>query len=287
MIRSINLYTLFKISGDDASSFLQGQLTNDVQLLDAGWQYSGYCNPKGRLLALLILWRHENSFYALLDREICAAATQRMRMFVLRSDVKIENLTATVYAESHLDTQRGNFMAREGIHHLQFDEHRLIIAEESSHYQPPSDLLTDQEVESANIRHGLPQINAGTAELFVPQMINLDLLNGVSFKKGCYTGQEIVARMHYLGKLKQRLFVCDIQSEAESDGDDSNELAGSKLALSEYPHSIVGNLASRVINQQVLAVIRLEHVTSEIITAAGNNLRVATTQPYALPSTKV
>ena len=269
----VNNLSVLKFSGTEASSFLQGQLSNDVNALSASWQYTGYCNPKGRLLALFQLWRDDTDFYATLDSSILDATVKRLRMYVMRSDVVIEEITAATCAgtsnaeeaQPNEQRERFNLDIENAVHTLHFGTRTLSIDLNGA---PQTTETLDWQ--ALSIAAGEPNIDAGNVELFVPQMVNLDLLEGVNFKKGCYTGQEIVARMHYLGKLKQRMFVCQLEGNTTS-GD--KVLAGEKSA---------GNIVS-VSGDKVLAVIRKELLGSNLSTASGAKIVPLEKQPYLVP----
>ncbi len=266
--------SIVKFSGADAESFLQGQLSNDISTLDNQWQYSGYCNPKGRLLALFQLWKHADAIYATIDKSVTDATIKRLRMYVMRSKVVIEELTVascvgTMNHTSGLD--RFSLRVDNSVHTLHYGDRVLLV-----------DLLGELQGresaawKSSSIRAGEPCINAKNTEMFVPQMVNLDLLGGINFKKGCYTGQEIVARMHYLGKLKQRMFVCNIESES-----DTNLVSGEKISLEGKN---AGNIVCASNSEKiVLAVIRREFAQGLLDCESGPQLRLATEQPYSIP----
>jgi len=274
--------TLFKITGADARHFLQGQLTNDINNIIDRWQFSGYCNPKGRLLALLQLWRHQDDFYALVDSSIADSAIKRLQMYVLRSDVTIEILPQTkCFAcfskqdiEGLCDTEVGDVTIID--HHqfaLSYGRRSLIV-----------DMTGDLSGEKGNrwlnqnIKDGLPALNSNTVELFIPQMLNLDVLNGISFKKGCYTGQEIVARMHYLGKLKQRMYLCDYETNSDSF---MRLNPGDKILLDDKGVGTIVIAGST----SLLAVIRVDAVgQSPLTTEAAGPISISSKQPYVLPS---
>lgn len=266
--------TLLKFSGKDASSFLQGQLTNDVNALDNQWQLSGYCSPKGRLLALFQLWKHDGHIYGLLHNSLVEATVKRLRMYVMRSKVLIE-VHENIELRYQFSSQRARFKAKsEGdTHTLSFGSRDLLITTNAENQLNSY----SEEWASLNITDGLPEISDKTVELFVPQMINLDLLGGINFKKGCYTGQEIVARMHYLGKLKQRMYVCKVTSDCN---------AGAKIMSTEKS---VGNIVCCVAGQ-ALAVLRTEFVTQNepanliVENEEGKKigLSINDTQPYSL-----
>ena len=226
---------IVRVSGTDARTFLQGQFTSDIQNLDKNQtQLSGYCTPKGRLLAIFRIIPHENDLLLVLPRELLAGICKRLQLYVLRADVQLQdisddfgicelagpNIAAWVPGLPDID----NSVVRTdelSITRLPGDRLRLCVI------GPMAALNTlrtqaDQHITSVpaeawrllDIRAGLPTIYAATSEMFVPQMTNLHQVGGVSFKKGCYTGQEVVARMHYLGKQKKQLYRLHITTEA-------------------------------------------------------------------------
>lgn len=215
---------LIRVTGEDARDFLQGQLTNDIrEVTPEKAQLSAYCTPKGRMLGLFLVFQHEDALYLQLPRERLEPVLKRLRMFVLRARVTLEEAGDDLVAVGlsggdcgpwlpegpFARSQRGGVTlirvpgevprallvggADETIHLLQGLEKDVTLAEPD-----PWSLL--------DIRAGLPRVVEATAEAFVPQMCNLDLLGGISFTKGCYTGQEVVARMKYLGQLKRRMY---------------------------------------------------------------------------------
>lgn len=266
--------TLLVFNGEDTPSFLQGQLTNDVSQLGNKWQLSGYCNPKGRLLALFRLWKHGDQFYALIDSSIVETTVKRLRMYIMRSKVKIEVHNNIAFSYQYSSSQpRFKVGVENNIHTLSFGSRDLHITlqaetEENSYSEKWAKL---------NIAEGLPEISDKSVELFVPQMINLDLLDAINFKKGCYTGQEIVARMHYLGKLKQRMYVCETTHNCD---------VGAKI-MSESKNA--GHIVYCSDNS-ALAVLRNEFINTddaESLTIDNDNgqkieLNVNDKQPYSL-----
>ncbi|HVT34504.1 MAG TPA: hypothetical protein VHE37_02895 [Nevskiaceae bacterium] len=155
-----------RVSGADADTFLQGQLTQDLRKLDSSSPLlAGYCSPKGRLLAVMQLARDADGVLLHVHGSVADAVLKRLRMHVLRSKVTLELTPAPALTPEQ-----------------------------------------DQAWRLQQIRAGVPVIYRETQDEFVPQMVNLDHLGAISFDKGCYTGQEIVARLHYLGQLKRRMF---------------------------------------------------------------------------------
>lgn len=289
--------SLIKFTGDDASTFLQGQLTNDINALKDTWQYSGYCSPKGRLLALLQLWKHDDELYGLLPSSLVESTIKRLRMYVMRSKVTIEVVESTSISSNISSTEpRYKYQSSNTEHILSFGGRDLIISTTAADSDDQNNAVSDDWL-SSNILDGLPEISDKTAELFVPQMVNLDLLNGINFKKGCYTGQEIVARMHYLGKLKQRMFVCRViappstlDENAGAQVLNTNLLIGAKVMLADKS---VGHIVSSD-GKLALAVLRTEFAQQKegepmiIANSTGKTigLRVNDTQPYSLELTE-
>lgn len=172
--------TAWTISGDDACSFMHGQTCNDIANLGADqWQINAYLNIKGRVVALFWLKKNtDNSLTVLTSSDLADAVFQRLKMFVLRSKVIIEPSAAG--AELLYKQAASQFIGR------------------------------NSEFLKQLISMGIPSpdwINAQTTDKYLPQMLNLDLVDGLSFKKGCYPGQEIVARTAHRGRLKQRMML--------------------------------------------------------------------------------
>lgn len=228
VITDLSYLSLIDVEGADAASFLQGQLSNDIFKLDeAHSQLTAYCNPKGRILSIFRVIRHDHGFMLLLPAELRERLLQRLRMYVLRAKVTLQHdqrliqigisgPTASAILRKQVKTVP---IINECVCH---NNVRLLgIPGPYPRYLVLTDATSAQTLWSAaleatpvgmrawswlDIMAGLPTIYAQTYETFVPQMVNLDLLGGVSFDKGCYSGQEIIARLHYLGKLKQRMF---------------------------------------------------------------------------------
>ncbi len=237
------------VRGDDALSFLQGQLSNDLrQLSPERAQIGSYNSAKGRMLAVAHLLRCGDAIVLELHRDIAAATCRRLRMFVLRSRVTIDeddalasfgligDQSALRLAELSLpvpasaldcaqDTERGitvlrrfGEMPRYSVHGTTAALAPLLVA-----VGPLQDFANWRR---ADIEAGVPTVYAATSDRFVPQTANLDRLGGISFDKGCYTGQEIVSRLHYLGQIKRRLFVARIDGQPPAPGDEIRSADG-------------------------------------------------------------
>lgn len=237
VVSDFSHFCLVTVSGKDQYSFLQGQLTNDIEkVTDLNSQLSGYCNQKGRLLASFRIFKHKNNLVLKLPRELYESTFKRLQMFVMRSDVKFapcsDDLTGIGFSGPTADSELSKHFPEiptEIDSCVQADD-VTIIRIAGSHprfeiYGTPEILqplwqkldvnaaaIGSEAWQLLDIQAGLPTVYEPNVEAFVPQMINLELINGVSFKKGCYTGQEIVARMHYLGKLKRRMYLIHIDT---------------------------------------------------------------------------
>lgn len=205
-----------RFEGPDAQAFLQGQLSSDVAALaDGGVQWSSYNSPKGRMLASLALWREREGVYgAALAADLATTIARRLRMYVLRAKVTITerddalvgvagpSAAAAVSDALGVGLGAGRFARSGDAEVVGLPDGRLLVAAKNLDL-PRGDASLWRY---ARIAAGVPLITAATTDLFVPQSLNLDALGGISFRKGCYPGQEIVARAHYLGRLKERLY---------------------------------------------------------------------------------
>ncbi len=232
---------LIEVSGADAASFLHNQLTNDIENLPAGCaRRAGYCSPKGRLLATFLAWRQNESILLAVAADIQAAVQKRLGMFVLRAKAKLRDATpdhvVLALGGAGADAALGRYfdaLPADALAIAQNAHGTLIrlpdaagqaryqwivpVAEASAAHAALSQQL--QPVETAvarwlDVRTGVPWIGAATQEQFVPQMINWEVVDGVNFRKGCYPGQEIVARSQYRGTIKRRLFLAHVDAEA-------------------------------------------------------------------------
>lgn len=199
------------VSGADARDFLQGQLTADLAALTPERILLAACNsPQGRVQAVLWLIERPDGIAVLLNRELVDTISTRLRRYVLRAKVAIEPQRLHV---GLLEAPEPDEAGRSGRSHrlqgevslLQWSGHRhgLVV---SPHAMPSSSSEGALLWHTEHLRAGLPQIYAATYERFVAQMLNLDVLDAISLTKGCYTGQEIIARTHYRGAIKRRMF---------------------------------------------------------------------------------
>lgn len=297
----LSIHGLIAISGADHQTFLQGQVTNDIKLLTQGAQFNGYCTPKGRLLALFYSFSVEDVIYLQCPRALVPDLVKRLRMYILRSKVLVEDASEKFYslglASEHLAQVLPGLP--EQAHQLLKTDQGILIRQADSGAQQRAQLIVQAEQaeavwqslrttftpastvvwEALEIQAGIPQVYAATKEQFVPQMVNLDALNGINFKKGCYTGQEIVARTHYLGKVKRRTLLAQLPASAQAPQaghalqDAQAQEAGQLVRVA--PDALTGGWV-------VLAECRLESKESGAILWQGQPLAFKEL-PYLLP----
>lgn len=204
---------VIKVTGPDSAKYLQGQLTNDINKLNVVtnaelssstekyYQISAHLNHKGRMLANFIINKTEdNTFYLITNKEIVASILPRIKMFVMRSKVEISHLETNILLSEELLNNSINIRIT----------HKYFLVIDSNLIGNNSDV---DEWQKLLLELGLTLIHPSTQEKLIPQQANLDTLDAISFTKGCYTGQEIVARTHYLGKIKRRLFRFEVPSD--------------------------------------------------------------------------
>ncbi|MEQ1668510.1 MAG: folate-binding protein, partial [Sulfuriferula sp.] len=264
-------------------------------------QYSGLCSPKGRLLGSFLLWQQGDSTYLQLDAELQPALQKRLSMYILRAKVKARDARAEVVRVGIAGHNAASVVQMLAGCVLDTDMSTVEVAQFSiirftqTRYQitaPAADRddLLAQLAQSASaidaaqwqwleIRAGVPTITLATQEQFVPQMVNFDLTNSVNFQKGCYTGQEIVARTQYLGKLKRRMYL--VHSDAAM-------MAGDEV----YSPDMEGQAMGMVVNAQpapdggwdALTVMQISSVATQPLHVRSLDGALLTLQdlPYAL-----
>lgn len=218
---------LIRAQGPDAASFLHGQLTQDIQGLREGTaRLAGYCSPKGRLLASFVVWRADaETLFLACSADLLAPTLKRLSMFVLRAKCKLSDATADLplhgLAGSAAATWLGDaamapawsVQATGGGQLVRLSDvagtPRWLLVQAADAVPPALPGLEPADWAALEVRSGIVRISAATVEQFVPQMVNLELVGGVNFQKGCYPGQEIVARSQYRGTLKRRAQVVD------------------------------------------------------------------------------
>jgi tRNA-modifying protein YgfZ len=236
IVADLSHNALLAITGDDATKFLHGQLTNDVEhLLPGAAQWNGWCSAKGRLLATFVLWKAPDRYLAMLPAEIAAGIAKKLSMYVLRSKVKITDVTGDLVRIGLAGKSASVMVAREfghspdplrsvekdGASCIALDAERFVILVPEAAAPALWERLAQNATPAGHdawewkaIQSGIPTVVAATQDAFVPQMANFELVGGVSFKKGCYPGQEIVARTQYRGILKKRMAVVHVDGDS-------------------------------------------------------------------------
>jgi folate-binding protein YgfZ len=299
---------LIRAHGAEAQNFLNGQLSNDVRRLDATHsQLAAWCSPQGRILAVLRLFRRGEEYLLQLPAALRESLLQRLRRFVLRAKVTLDNADDLVsvglcgpQAQTLLHEAAG-FTPEEGadacetrgevsLLRLPGPHPRFEIIAPAAAAMNLWDRLKRRATPAAfpvwawlDIMAGIPNIYPETQEAFVPQMANLELLGGINFKKGCYPGQEIVARMQYLGRLKQRMYRVHVETPQPP-----------RPGTPIYAPDLPGQAAGTVVDAQpapeggcdLLAVIHLSSVTQGTLwlgSESGPRLSLQSL-PYSLPA---
>lgn len=232
---------LIRVSGEEAKVFLNNLLSNDIKGLPANTaQRNGFCNAKGRLLATFIIWHDGADLMLALAADLHAAILKKLSMYVLRAKVKLSDASnerlllgvsgpqaeAILAGIGNVPTGSLSLDQIDHGHVIRLDQQRFLLALDPSATQKIWQKLAvaARPVGLAawhwlDIAAGIPQVTTSTFEEFIPQMVNLDLIGGISFTKGCYPGQEIVARTRYLGKIKRRMYRAHLDINRPNCGD--------------------------------------------------------------------
>ena len=219
MILQLSNRALLKLSGSDTQTFLQGQLSNDIDGLEEGEvQLNAYCQHQGKIIALLWVMKRDDDFYLSFPSDLAEIITKRLTMFKMMSAVEITDVSNELIQLGVIDEGFDNAFKLN-------DQQSVALVENVDGVE----LDNESEWALACIANSVAEVELKTSEKFVPQLLNLDINEvGVNFSKGCYPGQEVVARLHYLGKSKRRMrqFEC----EGEVNVGDELLVAGSKSA---------------------------------------------------------
>lgn len=279
-------FGLIRASGEDAATFLHNLFSNDVQHLGRERaERCGFCSPKGRLMADFLVWREDNDYLLQLSADIHPAILKKLGMYVLRSKVKlsdagedfvllgvagsgavtaIKSLGAEIPAAPLGTARFGGGTA------IRLDGQRYLLAVRQESASSLWDKLAAQARPVGTpawrwleIEAGIPHITLPTQDEFVPQMANLELLGGVSFTKGCYPGQEVVARTKYLGKVKRRTYLAHVDGGCPQPGTDlfspdlPEQSCGKIIEAAPSPSGGCEILASMLISSAETGEVRL------------------------------
>lgn len=301
----LSQFGALRVSGEEAQSFLQNLLSNDIREVNAGRaQLSSLNDPKGRMLATMLVWRDDSGYLLQLPRPLCEPIRKKLSMYVLRAKVKVADASGEVVALGLSGPAAQELLARlfgelpqapysaaatGEASVIRLGDMRFQIAT-IAQYAPAIWQTLAQHAQPAgsacwdwlNIRAGIPVILPATQEQFVPQMANLEVIGGVNFKKGCYPGQEIVARMQYLGKLKRRMYLAHIDGGAAPQPGDalfSADMEGQSSGM------VVNAAAAPGGGHDVLAVVRIaSHDAHQVHLGSPSGPRLQfQPPPYPLP----
>ncbi len=289
---------VIRAQGPDTTTFLQSQLTNDVATLDTTRaRLAGYCSAKGRLLASFVMWRVSPEEVLLAcSADLLAATLKRLSMFVLRAKCKLRDASTEVTLHGIAGGQAVAEVAGAGVEvwsRTHRDDMTLIrlpdvdgiprcVRVAPTDSPPPMRAaMRLDDWHWLEVRSGVPTIVAATVEQFVPQMVNFEALNGVDFQKGCYPGQEVVARSQYRGTVKRRMFAFDTASEAAPGMDvfhsaDPDQPCG--MVVNAAPNPAGGT--SLLVETKLAALAQ----GTLHLTRAGGPLLELRTLPYAVPA---
>jgi folate-binding protein YgfZ len=287
---------LISVCGADAGAFLDSQLTSKVSAVSPTQaQYSGYCTPKGRLLATMLIFMQGDCYWLTLPAELSSDVAQRLQKFILRAKVKVEvassglvmfgvtgsRSNATLTEVLGLPSER-NFGVRQvtGLTLITLPGKRYLIAcpaaQADSTWQHLSAHLRPagwNAWQLQSIRSGIATVTSATQEAFIPQMLALDTYDAVSFTKGCYPGQEIVARTRYLGNLKRHLY----------HGHCEQPLAAGDALFEEAAGSAAGTVTNAAENSEhgweLLAVLQREAVSNGVPLRTAGGAAVTALMP--------
>lgn len=283
------------VGGADARAFLDNQLTSNVPAASsARATLAGYCTPKGRLLAVFTVWCEGDTIRMLVSRDIAPALVKRLRMYVLRSKVTIDDVTEATTIDGFVGAS--DIPPTLGLHAwsvARLDDAMWLRTPDADgsvrHLRIASDgagalssAVDGSTWRWTDIRAGIPRIVAATQERFVPQMLNLEALDGVDFKKGCFPGQEIVARSQYLGKLKRRMAIGRLDAgDLPAPGDDVS------TAGNDEPVGLVVDAEAGPDGSVALLVeLPLASFDANDLAVHGRPLRIER-PPYPLPDNEV
>jgi len=302
------------VTGPDAKAFLQAQVCNDLTSLSGSdIQINGYCTPKGRLLALFTVFVHEDGYRLLLPEGVAEAFSKRLQMFVMRAQVNI-NFCADVICSGLVFNGAARpdaaflpagmpILPPSALQVSQNEQMQII-----RWHDAPSVTLPEKQVESMQQRYlciadqdtmsllwqsdafqhrsfsywrwgdinaGIPSVYASSTEQFIPQMLNMQLINALSFKKGCYPGQEIVARMQYLGKLKKHMKHLRVP--------DATDAPAPGEVLTTDSNNNAGQVVDAVVDEAGLNLLAVVNIETQIEALKLGDLGLVEAQlPYSL-----
>lgn len=292
---------LIKVSGEDAESFLQNQLTNDIRnVTETTHQASAWCNPKGRIIANFQIFMRDGCYFLSVSSDLIEHVIKKLRMYVMMSKVTVEDVSESIIHFGYTgdlqkilgdktpsapnQTLQDNNLS---VLRLTDSEPRYEVFTDSSNISEAKHLWEQCAADAIavdnngwnylNIAAGLPNIGEASSEAWVPQMVNYIAIGGVDFKKGCYPGQEIVARLNYLGKSKRRMYRLHINTDKLPDIGDAVASASDKTA---------GKILNTAVNPngdiEALAIMKIAETNSTLSLADNTDATITLLElPYS------
>ena len=279
--------TCIQVSGEDSQKFLQGQFSNDItEVTDSVYQYSSYSTNQGKVIAIFRILKNNQGYLLLINKDVAKYFIERLSMYILMSKVIIEEQKdCKIYGV--LGKSANNILLNNILKENEYIKSSdNIILNNKNKYMPAATIIkiksnnseSDELLQSEiNVDYNvnelidnlllLPRITMATKETYIPQVLNLEDLNGINYKKGCYTGQEFVARTHYLGKIKKKIFLLEHNKKDIDAGDkihdDDGELVGEIFTSAQKINDIFLSIG----------VIRLDSIDKNIY-AKENSLKI-------------
>ena len=297
IITDLSHLALIEISGDDAEDFLHGQFTINIQQLTKHHlQFSAWCNPKGQVKTTFFIYRHETGFNILLPVELKDTFLKQLQMYIMRANVKLIDKSDELVRVG-IQTNNKQLLAeliesvpeQEGDITIQIDLHCLhafgpnnnsqryifIAAVEKlaplwQNFSQHSTPVGTSVWELLDIQAGYPWLSQQATEKFLPQMLNLDLIDGLDYQKGCYPGQEIIARLHFRGQLKRSLYLATCSLDAQPEASD-------QLYTNDHENSVGIIINAQVFEDEyyLLAVIEKEFIENHLSLRGSNGAGLA------------
>ena len=282
---------IVKVTGADAASFLQSQLSNDINLINESLsQINSYCNPKGRIISVFRTIKLENEYFLFVQKNLSEKVIKRLAMYKLNANVEINDCTddyclmglilqknSNTFSDISLPQDYETAHTKDNLTSINISNlsqqflfffKRQYIDSFWDKFNKQLSLVGTSAWELYNISYGSADVFAETSEHFVPQMLNMDITGGVSFTKGCYPGQEIVARLHYLGEPNKRMYMINITSK-------KTFTPGTKLHLENNDSESCGEIVCvqplSSSKSAALAVIRTKDISGKIIVKSQDN----------------
>ena len=312
IVTSLTEQALIKVAGSEAFTFLQAQLTSDLaEVSDNKAQFSAYCDPQGQVLANFLVFKYQGDYYLNFDGSLREAILKRLTMFVLRSDVQLTEVSdeliqigfAGEFAD--LDIQRRlstkvKEVFESGLAELEGIEDVLVIKVPGPYHRyalfgpaeqmiqawkrirDNSDVTNNYDWRLLNIAAGVPEVTAATSAQFIAQFFNLDKFDAINFKKGCFPGQEIIARIHYRGKVTKRMLRLHLDEDLTLNAGDTLTLKDN--ADKSYKLTIVSanpDVLSGTLCLAIATLKSLESAEGDLMTESGKEA-IIEPLPYSI-----